>query len=36
MATEALLQFIVTTGNSFTSFCYDSGRDSPEELVLAT
>jgi len=31
-----LLQFIVTTGNNFTSFCFDRGRDSPEKLVLAT
>lgn len=36
MATKAMLQFIVTTGNSFTSFCFDSGRDSPEKLVFAT
>lgn len=31
-----LLQFIVTTGNRFTSFCFDSGRDSPEKLVFVT
>jgi hypothetical protein len=31
-----MLQFTLSTGNSFTSFCFDSGMDSPEMLVLAT
>lgn len=36
VATEGVVAVYCATGNSFTFFCFDSGRDSPEKFVWST